>query len=286
MVAVRPATILVAGRHLGTDPIDRRERPTRRYLMRELDSRTTDSPLAIARLSVVGAGRLGSAIAPALRCAGLSVQGPLRRGEPVDPDAEAVLLCVGDASIGAAAATVPPGPLVGHCSGATGLAVLGPREAFSLHPLLSVAAGATTSFAGAGCAVAGSTPRALAAALALARALAMRPVEVADEDRVAYHAAASIAANFLVCLEGAAERLAATAGVERALLVPLVTGALDNWSRLGARAALTGPIARGDEAVVSAQRAAIAERTPELLPLFDAMADLTRELAAEDGVRR
>ncbi len=110
----------------------------------------------------------------------------------------------------------------------------------------------------------------------------MRPVEVADGDRIAYHAAASIAANFLVCLEGAAERLAATAGVERDLLVPLVSGAVANWSRLGARRALTGPIVRGDEAVVSAQRAAVAERTPELLAVFDAMADLTRTLASED----
>ena len=253
--------------------------------MRELDSRTTEPPSAIARLSVVGAGRLGLAIAPALRAAGLEVQGPLRRGEPVDPDAEAVLLCVGDSGIGAAAETVGPGPLIGHCSGATGLDVLGAREAFSLHPLLSVAAGVTTRFEGAGCAVAGTSPRALDTALALARALGMRPVEVADEDRVAYHAAASIAANFLVSLEGAAERLAATAGVERALLVPLVTGALDNWSRLGARAALTGPVVRGDDQVVNAQRAAVAARTPELLPVFDVMVDLTRELAAGDGRR-
>jgi predicted short-subunit dehydrogenase-like oxidoreductase (DUF2520 family) len=122
----------------------------------------------------------------------------------------------------------------------------------------------------------------LATARAMAVALGMRPVEVADADRVAYHAAASIAANFLVCLEGAAERLAATAGVERELLVPLVTGAVENWGRLGARRALTGPIVRGDDAVVTAQRAAVAERTPELLPAFDALAQLTRELAGSE----
>ena len=250
--------------------------------MRELDPEPTASPPGVARLTVVGGGRLGSAIAPALRSAGISVIGPLRRGEPVDADAEVVLLCVGDAAIESVAATIAPGALVGHFSGATGLDVLGHRESFSLHPLLSVTDGVPTRFAGAGCAVAGSTPRARATATALARALDMRPVEVADADRVAYHAAASIAANFLVCLEGVAERLAATAGVERDLLVPLVTGAVDNWSRLGARRALTGPIARGDEAVVSAQRAAVAERTPELLALFDAMVDLTRALASEE----
>ena len=250
--------------------------------MRELDSQPTDAPPAVPRLSIVGAGRLGSAIAPALRSAGLVVRGPLRRGDPVEPGAEVVLLCVGDAAIAATAQTMPRGALVGHCSGATGLDVLGGREGFSLHPLLSVTPGGSTRFAGAGCAIAGSTPRALATALGLARALDMRPVEVADADRVAYHAAASIAANFLVCLEGAAERLAATAGVQRELLVPLVTGAVENWSRLGARRALTGPIVRGDEQVVGAQRAAVAERTPELLAVFDAMAALTRTLAAEE----
>jgi predicted short-subunit dehydrogenase-like oxidoreductase (DUF2520 family) len=107
----------------------------------------------------------------------------------------------------------------------------------------------------------------------------MTPTRVADADRAAYHAAASIASNFLVTLEGAAERLAATAGVDRALLAPLVRAAVDNWAARGAAAALTGPIARGDEDTVARQRAAVADRTPELLPLFDALADATRALA-------
>jgi predicted short-subunit dehydrogenase-like oxidoreductase (DUF2520 family) len=107
----------------------------------------------------------------------------------------------------------------------------------------------------------------------------MRATSVADEDRAAYHAAASIASNYLVTLEGAAERLAGTAGVDRALLAPLVRATVDNWARLGAEAALTGPIARGDEATVARQRAAVEERAPDLLPLFDALADATRGLA-------
>ena len=76
----------------------------------------------------------------------------------------------------------------------------------------------------------------------------MRPMRVAPEDRAAYHAAASIASNFLVTLEAAAERLAATAGVDRAALAPLVRAAVETWAELGAERALTGPIARGDEA--------------------------------------
>jgi len=112
----------------------------------------------------------------------------------------------------------------------------------------------------------------------------MRALEVDDADRAAYHAAASVASNFVVTLEAAAERLAASAGVDRAALVPLVRAAVENWARLGAGRALTGPIARGDETTVERQRAAIAERAPELLALFDALADATRELALS-GVR-
>jgi len=224
---------------------------------------------------------MGSAMAAALAVAGIEVAGPLGRGAILPACVDAVLLCVPDEQIGAAAAALPrerPGLLAGHCSAATTLAPLAPHEAFSLHPLMTVTEQGAT-FAGAAAATAGSTPRALAAAAALARAVGMRPVCVADEDRAAYHAAASIASNFLVTLEGVAERLAASAGVEREPLVALVRASVENWAATGAAGALTGPIARGDERTVRRQRAAVAERTPEDLELFDALADATRRLA-------
>jgi predicted short-subunit dehydrogenase-like oxidoreductase (DUF2520 family) len=239
--------------------------------VRELDS---------SSVAIVGAGRLGTALAAALRAAGVRAEGPLGRGAD-GAGADAVLLCVPDSEIAAAAAAIAPGPLVGHCSGATTLAPLAPHEAFSLHPLMTVPNGAGPGvFAGAGAAVAGSTPRALQFAADLAERLGLRATEVADEDRVAYHAAAAIAANYVTTLLGAAERLAGTAGVERALLVPLVAAAVDNWARLGAEQALTGPIVRGDEETVARQRAAVEERAPDLLGLWDAMVGATRELVA------
>ena len=242
--------------------------------MRELDR----IPTPLHSCAIVGAGRLGTALATALRATGLEIDGPLGRGAS-PAGAGAVLLCVPDAEIAAAAAAVPPGAPVGHCSGATGLGVLAGHEAFGLHPLMTVPAGGAPAFAGAGAAIAGSTPRALAVARELAWRLGLRATTVADADRAAYHAAASIASNFLVTLEGAAERLAGTAGVDRALLVPLVRAAVENWARLGAEDALTGPIARGDEATVARQRAAVEERAPDLLALFDALTDATRALA-------
>jgi predicted short-subunit dehydrogenase-like oxidoreductase (DUF2520 family) len=240
--------------------------------MRELDSK---SPPPAPATAVIGAGRLGTVLAAAL-----SAGPPLRRGEPLPPGAEVVLLCVPDGQIATAAAAVPPGPLVGHCSGATGLEVLGEREGFSLHPLMSTPAGSSPDVLhGAGAAVDGNSERALAVAHALAAALGMRAAHVEPEDRVAYHAAGAMAANFLVALEACAERLAATAGVTRAQLAPLVLATAHQWAELGPEAALTGPIVRGDEDVVARHRETVAERTPELLAMWDALADATRVIA-------
>ena len=127
--------------------------------------------------------------------------------------------------------------------------------------------------------MAGSTPRALNAAHHLAAALGTHAVEIADDDRAAYHAAASIASNFLITLEDAAETLLRTAGADRSVLVPLVRATVENWAALGARGALTGPIVRGDEDTVALHREAVIERAPELAPLFDALCDRTRIIA-------
>jgi predicted short-subunit dehydrogenase-like oxidoreductase (DUF2520 family) len=249
------------------------------------------------RVAVIGAGRLGTALAAALREAGVEVEGPLGRGERPGT-ARAVILSVPDGEIHAAAEVAAgTAPLVGHTSGATPLTALAAAEEagaapFGFHPLQTFTEppsadpeGAGAAFAGAGCAVAGSTREALTFALGLARRLGMTPFEIDDEGRAAYHAAASMASNFLVTLQAAAERVAAGAGLDaddaRALLMPLVRQTVENVAALGPEEALTGPIARGDEATVEAQRATIAEAAPELLALFDELAARTRALAAQ-----
>lgn len=234
-------------------------------------------------VAVVGRGRLGNALAEALRAAGVAVDGPLGRG--ANPEAAVVLLCVPDREIAAAAAAVTPraGQLVGHCSGATSLSVLQPHTAFGLHPLMTIpAAGAV--FSGATAAVDGDNADAVQVAEALAAELGMSPVRVRDEDRAAYHAAASVASNFLLTLEDFAERLAASAGVQRELLLPMVRATVANWASHGAAEALTGPVARGDAETVARQRAAVAERCPADVTLFDALVDATARLTERKGV--
>jgi predicted short-subunit dehydrogenase-like oxidoreductase (DUF2520 family) len=249
--------------------------------------RPADAPDLIA---VVGAGRVGAPLAAALREAGLAVEGPLGRGEAPGPS-DAVVLCVPDAEIPATAETVAgTAPLVGHTSGATPLAALLPAgaEMFGLHPLQTFTPGSgPDSFRGAGAAVAGSTPGALDFAASLARRLGMTPFEIDDDGRAAYHAAASLASNFLVTLQAAAESIAAGAGLEpseaRALLVPLLRRTVENLAALGPERALTGPIARGDHATVAAQRAAVEEVAPHLLDLFDELVRHTHSLAGQSA---
>jgi predicted short-subunit dehydrogenase-like oxidoreductase (DUF2520 family) len=249
-----------------------------------MEQSTTDPPCTPDRVSVIGPGRLGTALAGALREAGVDVHGPLGRGQ-VPPASDAVLLCVPDAEIAAAAATAAgSAPLVGHTSGATPLTALG-SGGFGLHPLQTFAGDdGPGRFHGAGCAVAGVSETALQAARGLALTLGMRPFAIRDEDRAAYHAAASIASNFLVTLEAAAERVAGGAGLEpseaRELLAPLVESTVRNWVDHGPERALTGPVARGDAATVTAQRDAVAASAPELVALFDVLVEHTRALAA------
>ena len=239
------------------------------------------SSSAPERVAIVGAGRLGTALASALAATGIEVLGPLARGAALNrfDEGEVVLLTVPDDAIASVAADIPVGPLVGHCSGALTLDVLGSHEGFSIHPLLSVTDG-FAGFAGAACAVAARSAVGLATARRLATRLDMEPIEVPDASRSLYHAAASAASNYLVTLEDAAEQLASSTGIERRHLARLAQSALDNWTRLGGPAALTGPIVRGDEATVQRQRDAAKRAAPHLLPLWDAMAAATRAMAA------
>ncbi|GAC1316184.1 MAG: DUF2520 domain-containing protein [Thermoleophilaceae bacterium] len=267
--------------------------------MRELERISADIPAAKPALAgaasdaaepklalaIVGAGRLGPSLATALRRAGHAVDGPLTRGEPTSRGV--ALLCVPDAEIQTAARPLREhGALLGHTSGATPLSALGDGESFGLHPLQTFTrAGGDPR--GASCAIAGNSPRALAMARGLARSLGMRAFEIEDSARGSYHAAASIASNFLLALEDAAESVAESAGIDRAtarrMFGPLVESTVRNWRELGPAAALSGPVARGDERTVAAQRGAVARARPELIPLWDALLERTRVLAAETG---
>lgn len=246
------------------------------------------------RVAVVGKGRLGTALVRALRGGGIQVAGPLGRGARLIDTPDAVLLCVPDGQIPvAAAAYAGAAPLIGHTSGATALNTIDASgsELFGLHPLQTfIGDDDPERFHGISCAIAGTTQAALDAARALAGVLQMHPFEIRDEDRPAYHAAACMASNFLITLQAAAERIARGAGIEAStahdMLVPLVQASVQNWAAHGPRAALTGPVARGDHATVARQRAAVGRVAPELFALFDVLVERTQALAEQPGLNR
>jgi predicted short-subunit dehydrogenase-like oxidoreductase (DUF2520 family) len=219
-------------------------------------------------VKVVGAGRVGSAVAARLRERGVRLDG----SEP-----ELVLLCVPDRAIATTAAAVPEGPWVAHVSGATPLAALAPHtRRFAVHPLQTFTrARGPEQLDSAWAAVTVDTAEARDVAFAFARTLGLRPFELDDDARALYHAGAVMASNFLVTLYRAAASLLAEADAPPEALVPLMRRTIDNGFDL------TGPIARGDWSTVDAHLAAIHDRRPELERLYRVLAEATAAFHAE-----
>ena len=269
-------------------PSNRLDSPVRELERDHTDATTSPVPALAGRLAVVGAGRAGGSIAAAAREAGMDVTVGSR--EVSLSGAAVVLLCVPDGSIRQACESATPsldeGAFVGHVSGATGLDALeaaagAGHGTFSLHPLQTIPT-PTTDLAGAPCAVSASTGAGAEVAEGLAERLGMLPFGVPEDGRAAYHAAASMASNFLVALEESAAHLMEEAGIQnpREALAPLVLRTAANWADAGAEA-LTGPIARGDEATVARHLEALAARAPELRPMYEALAERTRQIGGE-----
>jgi predicted short-subunit dehydrogenase-like oxidoreductase (DUF2520 family) len=211
-------------------------------------------------VTVIGAGRAGSAIAARLTERGIAVRdnGALR------------LLCVPDRAIAGVAQSIEPGPWIAHVSGGTSLAALEPHVTrFSVHPLqtLTLARG-PEQLDGAWAATTAESDEAQARALWLAETLGLRPFALADDQRALYHAGASIASNFLVTLHRAASQLFEEAGAPPEALVPLMTRTIENDFDL------TGPIARGDWETVERHRSAL--RGSGFEEAYEALVEVTR----------
>ena len=222
----------------------------------------------IETVRIVGAGgRVGSAVSARLA----------ERGVRLDAEEpELVLLCVPDSAIAELAAEIPTGPWVAHVSGATPLSALDPHaRRFGLHPLQTFprAHGPASQLDGAWGAVTAETEEARALGFELAETLGLRPFELDDARRAAYHAGAAVASNFLVTLRAAGRSLFEAAGAPPDALDPLIRGVLEGGF------VLTGPISRGDWATVERHLAVIREERPELERLYLALAEATAAMA-------
>ena len=195
------------------------------------------------------------------------------------------------AGVLADAGTIGSQQVVLHLSGVHGQEALGPlvgsRAALgSLHPLQTISEPerAAERLKGAWAAVEGM-PRAMEAAERLAQDVGLRPFRIASQAKPMYHAGAVFASNYFVVVEAVAQRLLRHAGLTDAeawqALRPLVEGTLENLARLGPVGALTGPVARGDEATV---RRHVEALTQDDAALYRVLGRAALELAQKRGM--
>jgi predicted short-subunit dehydrogenase-like oxidoreductase (DUF2520 family) len=248
---------------------------------------------------LIGAGPVGTALALVLERAGWTV-GTIasRRIESAEAavlllgsgrataenhlaatGADLLLLAVPDREIAivaeqlAARNAVRPGALVLHFSGAHSSELLAPlakggAATGSIHPLQSFAdpESAAKRLPVSFLFYEGGDPGRVRS---VAKDLGGKPVPVAPENKMLYHAGAAAACNLMVSLIDVGVQLMGAAGIEseQALeaLLPLISGTVRNLEEVGLPQALTGPVARGDEETLHGHLKAMAALRPDLL---------------------
>lgn len=265
-------------------------------------------------LAIVGAGRVGQALGSVLRKAGYPIGtvacrsaaaartavafiggGTARTiGRLRDVDGDVVIVATPDdtlASVAHRLASLPiafDGRTFLHVSGATTSSVLAPLRDLgaatgSCHPLQSFASAelGVARIAGSSFAIEGDQV-AVRVATRLARDAGGRPIRIRADRKALYHAAAVMASGHVTTLLDASLEAMQAAGLSASValeaIMPLVEGTLANICRTGTREALTGPFARGDEATIERNRAALEAVDASLVRLFDEIGKRSRKM--------
>ena len=182
------------------------------------------------------------------------------------------------------------GRIVLHTSGALDSRAIAPVKAFgaavgSMHPLQTFSGVGVPDLAGKVFAVEGDVV-AVRVARQIARALGGSQVQIAAGKKVLYHAAAALAAGHLLALVEAATQLLISLGMKRSeatrALLPLTRQVLNNFERVGPRAAWTGPLARGDYKIVESHLCALHDSGEEVALAYDALNRLAARVLAQD----
>lgn len=267
-------------------------------------------------IAVVGAGRVGTAIAVALRTAGHEVVAVSGRsataaraarylpGVPVLAPSEAarraavVILAVPDDVLPSVVSALADeggfrdaGWAV-HVSGAARLEVLDPAAAagahrLGLHPLQTfpTAEDALERLGGARIAITSEDVEGEAFGALLVGDMGGVGFPIQDQARPLYHAAAVFASNYLVAVSAVAAELFAAAGVvdPAAAMAPLQRATLENIERLGAGAALTGPAVRGDLTTIESNLTALKAVRPDAVAPYVALCRVATQLGLDQG---
>jgi predicted short-subunit dehydrogenase-like oxidoreductase (DUF2520 family) len=177
-----------------------------------------------------------------------------------------------------------------HTSGALDSRVLHPVQKCgaavgSMHPLQSFSGVAVPALEGKVFAIEGDAA-AVRVARQIARSLGGSPVRISRGSKVLYHAAAAMAAGHILAMEEAAAQLLVSVGMRRSeamrALLALTRQVLENFQRLGPRAAWTGPLSRKDFKVVEAHLHALRESPDEFAFAYEALNRLAARVLSQD----
>lgn len=269
-------------------------------------------------LAIVGAGRVGRALGRRLRELGWKIGVVVTRSEASSRRAvrfigagkphggltrnvlvsSVILIATPDDVISALARELARmggeelrGKVVLHTSGAQDSRALAPLREFgaslgSMHPLQTFSGVGVPDLAGKVFAVEGDLV-AVRIARQIARALGGSPVQIGAGKKVLYHAAAVLAAGHVLALVEAATQLLISLGMKRSeatrALLPLTRQVLDNFERVGPRAAWTGPLARGDYKIVESHLRELHGSREEVALAYEALNRLAARVLAQDA---
>jgi predicted short-subunit dehydrogenase-like oxidoreductase (DUF2520 family) len=214
---------------------------------------------------------------------------PLAIGDELPPS-DVVIVAVRDDAIHAVAAalegSVSRCRAAVHVSGLAPVSCLAPLAAADLsigsfHPLqtLPTPEAGAARLAGAWIAITTGVPAFRERLEMLARSMGAHPFALDDTAKATYHAGAAAAANFPLAALAMASDLFEHAGVPWEAARPLVEAVVANAFELGPRAALTGPVARGDVDTVSGQFDAVYRHAPEWRTTYAAFVQILARLA-------
>jgi predicted short-subunit dehydrogenase-like oxidoreductase (DUF2520 family) len=257
-------------------------------------------------VSIVGPGRLGSALAVNLERAGYEIRSLVTRsrrrvsgdttklarrvgakivplGEKA-PDTRVVWITVPDDKIAVVAAKLAAaqewrGRTVFHSSGALTSNVLSELRAkgakvASVHPVMTFVGRSMPTLAGVTFGLEGDT-QAVRLAMKVLRDLGGIAVPIKKQNKVLYHAFGTFASPMVIALMAVLEQVGSAAGVKpsrlRNMAGPLLRQTLSNYLEHGATAAFSGPLVRGDVATVRSHLAAL-QRTPQAREAYVSLA--------------
>jgi predicted short-subunit dehydrogenase-like oxidoreductase (DUF2520 family) len=269
-------------------------------------------------LSIIGAGRVGRALGRRLRELGWTIGAVVTRSETSARKAvrsigagharafltrqvlaaQVILITAPDHSVAEVAEELARigaeelrGKVILHTSGALSSSVLDPVKKCgaavgSMHPLQTFSGVGMPPLEGRAIAIEGDS-HAVRMARQIARAFGAVPVHIEGSKKPLYHAAGALAAGNVLALMEAAMRLMTAAGMKRReavrALLPLTRQVLENFERLGPRAAWTGPLSRGDYGVVAAHMEAMKDLPAEFAETYEAVNRLAAMVLAQDS---